>query len=217
MTFTQFAETLLRQDVVPNISTTFSGSGLFEKGTLVNGTTITVNIKNLANVTLPINKVDFYRGNTLLQSMPFVEGQSSYIYNYANVIKEDTAFKIVLTYSLNQTITNTGSFTFVYASYYGTTALSAVTNNDAANLISAFTKTVKNTKALTWNNITLNDARYCYAYPNSFGDLTSIKDANNFEYLGSYTKTTMMIDSTLYNVYVLTDPVTITGAKQVYA
>ena len=217
MTFTQFAETLLRQDVVPNISTTFSGSGLFEKGTLVSGTNITVNIKNLADVTLPINTIDFYKDNALIQSMPFVEGQSSYNYSYANIIKENTTFKTVLTYNLNQKITNTGAFTFVYASYYGTTVLSAVTNNDAENLIPAFTKVVKNTKSLNWNNITLNDARYCYAYPNSFGDLTSIKDANNFEYLGSYTKTTMMIDSTLYNIYVLTDPVTITGAKQVYA
>lgn len=149
MTFTQFAETILRQDVTPNVQTIFSGSGLFEKGTLVSGTNITVNIKNLADVTLPINTIDFYKDNTLIQSMPFVEGQSSYNYSYANIIKENTTFKTVLTYNLNQKITNTGAFTFVYASYYGTTALSAVTNNDAANLISAFTKTVKNTKALT--------------------------------------------------------------------
>lgn len=223
MTFTQFAETLLRQDVVPNISTTFSGSGLFEKGTLVNGTTITVNIKNLANVTLPINKVDFYRGNTLLQSMPFVEGQSSYVYNYTNVIKEDTAFKIVLTYNLNQTITNTGSFTFVYASYYGTTALSMVTNNDAANLISAFTKTVKNTKALTWNNITLNDERFCYLYPTSLGELASIKDGNGFEQLDGYTRSTVIItnpkdgENVQYYCYLLTDAATGTGFSQIYS
>lgn len=223
MTFTQFAETLLRQDVVPNISTTFSGSGLFEKGTLVNGTTITVNIKNLANVTLPINKVDFYRGNTLLQSMPFVEGQSSYIYNYANVIKEDTTFKTVLTYNLNQTITNTGSFTFVHASYYGTTALSAVTNNDAANLISAFTKTVKNTKALTWNNITLNDERFCYFYPASLGELASIKDGNGFEQLDSYTRSTVTItnpkdgENVQYYCYLLADAATGTGFSQIYS
>ena len=49
------------------------------------------------------------------------------------------------------------------------------------------------------------------------GNLSSIKDANNFEYLNSYTKSTVMIDGTNYNVYVLTDPVTISGAKQIYA
>ena len=79
------------------------------------------------------------------------------------------------------------------------------------------TKIVKNTKAYDWNNVTLNDEHYCYAYPASLGNLTSIKDANNFEYINSYTKSTVAFaNGANYNVYVLTDPVTITGAKQSY-
>lgn len=223
MTFTQFAETILRQDVAPNVQTTFSGSGLFEKGTLVNGTNITVNIKNLADVTLPINTIEFYKDNTLIQSMPFVEGQSSYNYSYANIIKENTTFKTVLTYNLNQKITNTGAFTFVYASYYGATTLSAITNSDAENLISVFTKVIKNTKSLNWNNIILNDERFCYLYPCSLGELSSIKDGNGFEQIDSYTRSQVTItnpkdgENVQYYCYLLTDAATGTGFSQNYS
>ena len=98
------------------------------------------------------------------------------------------------------------------ASYYG-----AVTTapTDKAGII-ALTKNVKNTKAQT-ATFTLSNQRSCYCYPASFGNLTSIKDANNFEYLSSYTKTTVAVDGVEYNVYTLTDPVTATGFKQVYA
>ena len=78
------------------------------------------------------------------------------------------------------------------------------------------TKSVKNTKALT-ATFNLADQRSCYAYPASFGGLSSIKDANNFEYLGSYTRTAVTVDGTAYDVYTLTDPVTASGFKQIYS
>ena len=55
-----------------------------------------------------------------------------------------------------------------------------------------------------------------YMNPQSFGALTSIKDANNFEYINSYTRTTMNYNGVDYYVYILTDPVTITGFKQIF-
>ena len=98
------------------------------------------------------------------------------------------------------------------ASYYG--AVTSAPTDKAG--ITALTKNVKNTKAQT-ATFTLSNQRSCYCYPASFGNLTSIKDANNFEYLASYTKTIVAVDGTDYNVYTLTDPVTATGFKQVYA
>ena len=82
--------------------------------------------------------------------------------------------------------------------------------------ITALTKNVKNTKAQT-ATFTLSNQRSCYCYPASFGALTSIKDGNNFEYINSYTKTTVSVDGVDYNVYTLTDPVTASGFKQIYA
>ena len=55
-------------------------------------------------------------------------------------------------------------------------------------------------------------------YPASFGVLSSIKDANNFEYINSYTYKTIEYDGVTYNVYVLTDAVTVEGAfKQTFS
>lgn len=67
-TLTQFAEALLRKDITPSISTSFSGSGIKEMGTTVNGTTMKLIIGNLSSVTVPITKVEFYVGNTLVDT-----------------------------------------------------------------------------------------------------------------------------------------------------
>ena len=53
-------------------------------------------------------------------------------------------------------------------------------------------------------------------YPSYLGVLTSIKDSNNFDYINSYTLTKMTYNDVEYNIYILTDPVTITGFKQIF-
>jgi len=108
----------------------------------------------------------------------------------------DTAIKEgTLTYELR--------ITAVSASYYGVGLAS--------------TKLIKTTKAFTWNNITCINDVLIYKYPKSFGKLTSIKDANNFEYINSYTYTEEDINNVTYSVYTLTDPMTIENAIQVYS
>ena len=67
------------------------------------------------------------------------------------------------------------------------------------------------------STINLVDERTCFIYPKSFGKLTTIKDANNFEYINSYTLTERSIDGVDYYIYVLTDPVTITNFKQSFS
>ncbi len=64
--------------------------------------------------------------------------------------------------------------------------------------------------------VSLTNQRVIYMYPRSFGNLTSIKDANNFDYINSYTLSTGTVNGVEYNIYILTDPVTITNFKQIY-
>jgi hypothetical protein len=54
-------------------------------------------------------------------------------------------------------------------------------------------------------------------YPSSYGELSSIKDANNFDYINSYKLVKMMHNEVEYNVYILKDPVKINGFKQIFA
>ncbi|MGL5012921.1 MAG: hypothetical protein ACRC6V_01355, partial [Bacteroidales bacterium] len=71
--------------------------------------------------------------------------------------------------------------------------------------VNALTKIAATTsRAYTWNGA-LNNNAVAYCYPKSFGALTSIKDANNFEYLSSFTRTEVTANGELYYVY--TSPV----------
>jgi hypothetical protein len=84
-------------------------------------------------------------------------------------------------------------------------------------IISNFTSAIQASKSYTWSGINLNYQKTCYAYPTYFGKLVSIKDANNFDYINSYTITTLTINGISYYVYVLTNSTTFTGAKQIFS
>ena len=211
-TFTEFVQKLLISEIAPTTTFTASGSGVKEEGTSV---TPTLTLTITGNGTGTPQTIKFYDGSTLLDTQSYVSGTTSYTFTM-DAVSTNKTVKGVLEYKKSDntdgTVEKTASYTFVMASYSG-----AVTTapTDKAGII-ALTKNVKNTKALT-TTFNLSNQRSCYCYPASFGNLTSIKDANNFEYLGSYTKTNVTVDGTSYNVYTLTDPVTATGFKQIYA
>jgi hypothetical protein len=96
-------------------------------------------------------------------------------------------------------------------SYYGVISSSAITEND----ISSLSSRLSSSKSYTYT-VNLSEQRIVYMYPQSFGTLTSIKDANNFDYINSYTRLTLSYNGVDYYVYILTDPVTITGFKQIF-
>lgn len=210
--FTEVMKKLFVTELAPTTTFTASGSGIKEVGTSVTPTlTLTITDKGTGT---PVS-IKFYDGSTLLDTQNYVDGTNTYTYTMSAVTTTKTV-KGVLEYkksdNTNGTVEKSATYTFVMASYYG--AVTTAPTDKAG--ITALTKNVKNTKAQT-ATFTLSNQRSCYCYPASFGNLTSIKDANNFEYLSSYTKTTVAVDGVDYNVYTLTDPVTATGFKQVYA
>ena len=212
-TLTEFVQKLLITEIAPEVSFSASGSGVKEVGTSVTPT-LSLTISSMGTGTP--TTIKFYSGSTLLDTQSYVSGTNTYTFTM-DAISTTTTVKGVLEYTKSDgtttaSIEKTATYTFVMASYYG-----AVTTapTDKAGII-ALTKNVKNTKAQT-ATFTLTNQRSCYCYPASFGNLTSIKDGNNFEMLSSYTKTTVEVDSVNYNVYTLTDPVTATGFKQVYS
>lgn len=93
-------------------------------------------------------------------------------------------------------------------SYYG------VSEEFNVNNLNEFFITNKN---YTFNNINITDSRFIYMYPSSFGDITSIKDANNFEYINSYEKQVITYNEISYNVYMMRDSVTISNFKQIFS
>lgn len=177
-----------------------SGGGLFEKRT---SQTITVSwsVKEGSNIvtadSITVNGESVANTTTSKQ--------------FTNVTT-NTTYTVKATKN-GVTVQGSTSVTFVNPSYFGVVAAEFTPTEEA---IKALTKSVKNSKGYT-GNTSLNNQKTCYAYPKSFGALTAIKDANNFEYLSSYTRTELTVWDETYYVYVLTDSVTINGFKQIYS
>jgi hypothetical protein len=111
--------------------------------------------------------------------------------------------------SLTQKVTIQG----IANSYYGVIGDKPFEISD----IETFTSIENSTKGYTVTYI-LDDQKSVYMYPKSFGDLKSIKDVNNFDYINSYTLSTITFEEIVYNVYVLTDITSMeVGFKQVFS
>lgn len=96
-------------------------------------------------------------------------------------------------------------------SYTGVISKATITASDIPSL----TSRLCTSKSYT-GNYSLNNQRVVYMYPSYLGTLTSIKDSNNFDYINSYTLTKMTYNDIQYNVYILTDEVTISSFKQIF-
>lgn len=182
------------------LSISVSGGGLYEKRTTQ---TITVKwtIKEGSNTVTPdtisVNN-ESVSVSTTSKVFEGVTGNTTYTVKAA---KNGT------------TVQGSTSVTFVNPSYFGAVDADFTPTEDA---IKTLTKSVKSTKSYT-GSVSLENQKTCYAYPKSMGALTAIKDANNFEYLQSYTRSEVTVWNEAYYVYVLTDPVTIDTFKQIYS
>lgn len=117
------------------------------------------------------------------------------------------------TYS-GMTKSKTVNVSVVNPSFHGVVAAGWTPTESA---VKALTELLQTGRGCTRQGLSLSNQKIAYAYPKSYGALTSVKDGNNFEVLGSYTRSEMTVGLTTYYVYVLTDPVTATGVKQTYA
>jgi len=96
---------------------------------------------------------------------------------------------------------------FVGKSYYGTVD-ATVGEPTEAIIKSLQNRTLKDGKNLTYSGINMDYGKVVYAYPASFGNLSSIKDVpNNIQYWpNSFTKTVVNVDGISYNCYTQNDP-----------
>ena len=106
-------------------------------------------------------------------------------------------------------ITSSGTIKAYALSYYGVI--------DGSEFIdtNGLTSELRTSKSDTIT-MSLTNQRIIYMYPKSFGNLTSIKDANNFDYINSYNLSNATVNDVEYNIYILTDPVTINNFKQIF-
>lgn len=219
-TFTEFAKKILLKEIAPSINVTATNSGVYVVNTQIGGTTINLKINSLGTSTP--TSIEFYIDGTLIDTQAYTAGKMNYSTDYSTVITSATPKTVTATAKLiydksdgNTTnVLGNKTIVFVYPSFSGITSLDSTTITETD--IKAMTKLALTSKFYTASGVTMSNQRTIFVYPQTYGNLTSIKDANNFEYLQSYDKTTITIDGVLCNAYTLHDPVTVTNFKQIY-
>lgn len=119
-----------------------------------------------------------------------------------------------VTSQTNKTANASATMYYIKPSYVG--VLDEATAPNATNVAAL---TVRNSERVKGMNTTFTADNKCpvYAYPASRGNLTSIKDPNNFEMIQNFTKTTVTINEEPYNVYKLTKATTVSNYKFTFA
>ena len=214
------AEDLLRAYFCPYAKPTITLT-INPSTTLYDKVTDTVNsigmTAKVVKATENISKVEFYVGNILVNTVTSgVENGGTFTYAYNATINTDTTFKAVVTDTKGGSNTSTKSIKFVGRSYYGIVDASLSSLN--AEEIKAHSNTLKDTKKLTYAGITTDMGKVYYAYPTSFGALTSIKDlVNNLNYTTSFTQSTVSVDGMDYYVYLQIDSAAATNVELTFA
>ena len=185
-----------------------SNGGTFEIGV---GTTVTSVTANVTKKARTITKVEVFGSDSataLATKTDGVANGGSFSLAFSKELKaaaaNGTKFTVKVTDSDNKvTSANTATFNLVYPFYQGVVAADATV--DAA-AVKALTKKVETKGNKKWA-YTATNQKMVFAYPASYGNLTKIYDANNFDVTGTFTKSTVNVScadgtSVAYNVYV---------------
>ena len=159
--------------------------------------------------TYNLSKIEYYVDNVLKHTQNITTG-GTYTYNvsFSPATNSDFTLKAIVYDSRTGTPMSTTKSTnvkFVGKSYYGFVADSIGIPTESQ--VKALQNNVlKDTKNLKYSNITFDYNKVVYAYPSSFGNLTSIKDEiGNFDYTSSFSKQNLTIDSIAYTLYIQND------------
>lgn len=172
---------------------------------------------NVVNYTLTRNGESIYTGTTVAQYVDTISTSHNTTVSYSATVEysdgiiKDTLLGIPYpdTSIKAGSISSSGNVRAYALSYYGVINTSTITD------ISGLSSRLSSNKSYTYT-ASLTEQRIAYIYPKTFGELTSIKDANNFDYINSYTRSTSIFNGVEYYVYILTDPVTINNFKQIF-
>ena len=169
---------------------------------------------------------DITKGRDDIKSIKFVDGTDTIL---KEITDKTELAKTTQTYTLSMTTTGTVkvivsdgisaveksvTVTYTYDSYYG--IISADKTSLTSDEIKSLNTKLTTDKSFKYDKINLDNQKIAYAYLKSRGALTKILDANNFDYLNSYTRSEVNIDGQEYYLYILTKATVIDGFKQIY-
>ena len=174
--------------VAPSVSFSASGQGTTrEKGDAVTSSTLTASI---TKTTDDIAEVRFYQGASLLDTQTSgggIPSGGSSTYSWTGSFSDNTTFSVQVdddgTSGGPSTVSASRTFNFVYPYYVGADSASL-----AASSVAGLTKRIISSTSNREETITAGSGEVFYfAYPASYGALTSILDENGFETFGDWT------------------------------
>lgn len=101
----------------------------------------------------------------------------------------------------------------VYRSYFGAVQKDFLPDESG---IKGLSGSLNGSRSFTREKINITNGKICFAYPSSFGKLTSIKDGNGYEVISSYTLSDIVVDNVNYYCYLLTKEVSASNVTQIY-
>ena len=199
----QILEAMLRGFVNATCSVSYSEvNTVLEQGTSFN---LTITANNFKAGDGACERVSLYKNGSLVEEK-LIESASSVSFTTINNISTNTSFEVKLTDSKGVTTSvSKKSYQFIGATYTGVLSDIPTTEDDIISL----DKLVR-AKATYLGTYSPDNQYVVYAYPNSFGSLSSILDSMNFENITDFKLTTMTIDSIEYKVYYTVDKKTLT-------
>lgn len=198
----------------PAVSLSASGNGTVrEKGNAVTAVTLTANVTKRSDL---IARIRFFLDGIAIVGAdfnpPLDTDSSATPFNWAGSFSDNVTFSVQVNDDGStggpSTVNATAGFTFVYPYYSG-----AAAPGRTAAQVAALTKDIRTSNGnLAKSFTTVNGDVYYFAYPASYGALTSIKDVNNFESIGGWTRRTENITglngvAVSYYIYEFNNPV----------
>lgn len=156
------------------------------------------------NKSFPITELYLYNGTTKISEN--IVDESSYTYTPETPITTTTSFVVIAKQENGEEIkSNTITINFRYPSYYG--VVDSIDEESIA-LPEGLTKKIMTSKSFDWYATGTNKI-FVYAYPASYGNITKILDANNFDVTYFFKKAEVLVGEEVYNMYYSSDTSTL--------
>ena len=156
---------------------------------------LTVTVSGIVKGTNDVAELILIKDGTVLETIPYVTGTNSYEFSPITGINADCSFQIKVGDTQGKQYSTTKSYSFVDPYYIG-----ATDDIPTADTVLTLTELIE-AKSNKTKKVTAADQYVVYAYPSSYGSLTSIIDGNGFENLTDYTKISLTINGVAYNCY----------------
>ena len=207
LTFNDYVRMVHVTYLAPGVTLTITPSTtLYKVGTNVTGLVAKVTVtKKSENIT----KIEFLVNDVVKETITTDVANGGTFSYTVDDFSTDTTIKAIV-YDTSSNVPKTSTVKFVSPYYCGTTD-----DVPTADTILTLTELVE-AKGSKTRTITCANKHVVFAYPASYGKLTSILDGNGFENLTDYTNIQETINGVSYEIYYTTGKKTLTNFKYTY-